>query len=151
MHFQPSKNCAVKIYTAGGRSREPFRPKTPWRPPFGSTYNKNYVSYLAVNCLDVWRHVGLSDAKNSDVKGIESKKLFKFYCFFGVLVFPSFFFFLPGFSKITFRILDEFCFCFFFFFFILPIPIIVPSLTLISEIFQELFQLKDRFYTPFLG
>ena len=77
---------------AGGRSREHFRPKTPWRPPFGSTYNDNYVSCLSVNWHDVWRHVGLSDAKNSDVKGMQSKKLFNFYCFFGVLIFPSFFF-----------------------------------------------------------
>ena len=40
---------------------------------------------------------------------------------------------------------------FFFFLFSLPIPIIVPSVTLISGNFQELFQLKGRFYTPFLG
>ena len=78
---------------AGGRSREHFRPKTSWRPPFGSTYNDNYVSCLSVNWHDVWRHVGLSDAKNSDVKGMQSKKLFKFYCFFGVLIFPSSFYF----------------------------------------------------------
>ena len=51
---------------AGGRSREHFRPKTPKRPPFGSPYNDNYVSCLSVNWHDVWRHVGLSDAKNSD-------------------------------------------------------------------------------------
>ena len=34
---------------------------------------------------------------------------------------------------------------------VFSIPIIVPSKTLISENFQELFQLKGRFYTPFLG
>ena len=84
---------------AGGRSREHFRPKPPWQPPFGSTYNDNYVSCLSVNWHDVWRHVGLSDAKNSDVKGMQSKKLFNFYCFFGVLIFPSFFFF----SYLVFR------------------------------------------------
>ena len=73
-------------------------------------YETKYCVCRLVIWHDVWRHVGLSDAKNSNEKGTECKKLFKFYCFFAM-----FFIFglcVPGFSKITFVILDEFCFCF---------------------------------------
>ena len=83
---------------------------------FGKSYETKYCVCRLVIWHDVWRHVGLSDAKNSNEKGTESKKLFKFYCFFAIflVLFSSFIFVLcaPGFSKITFVILDEFCFCF---------------------------------------
>ena len=71
-----------------------------------------------------------------------------FFCY--VFVTVIIFFCLPGFSKITSVILDEFWFCFCIWF-SLPILIIVPSKTLVPVIFQELFQLKVRFYALFGG
>ena len=100
----------------GAASREQFGPKTPWLPPFGNTNSENYVKCLSVLWRDVWRHVGLSDANNSEQKGAESKRYSSFTVFFAtVFVLLIFWFFLPGFLKITFGILDEFWFCFFFF------------------------------------
>jgi len=51
---------------------------------FGKSYETKYCVCRFVTWHDVWRHLGLSDAKNSNKKGTESKKLFKFYCFFAM-------------------------------------------------------------------
>ena len=62
------------------------------RSLFGKSYETKYCVCRLVIWHDVWRHVGLSDAKNSNEKGTESKKLFKFYCFFAMFLVPSFLF-----------------------------------------------------------
>jgi len=59
---------------------------------FGKGYETKYWVGRLVIWHHVWRHVGLSDAKNSYEKGTESKKLFKFYCFFAMFLVPSFLF-----------------------------------------------------------
>jgi len=59
---------------------------------FGKGYETKYCVGRLVIWHHVWRHVGLSDAKNSDEKRTESKKLFKFYCFFAMFLVPSFLF-----------------------------------------------------------
>ena len=59
---------------------------------FGKGYETKYWVGRLVIWHHVWRHVGLSDAKNSDEKRTESKKLFKFYCFFAMFLVPSFLF-----------------------------------------------------------
>ena len=59
---------------------------------FGKSYETKYCVCRFVIWHDVWRHVGLSDAKNSNEKGTECKKLFKFYCFFAMFLVPSFLF-----------------------------------------------------------
>ena len=59
---------------------------------FGKGYETKYCVGRLVIWHHVWRHVGLSDAKNSDEKRTESKKLSKFYCFFAMFLVPSFLF-----------------------------------------------------------
>ena len=59
---------------------------------FGKSSETKYCVCRLVIWHDVWRHVGLSDAKNSNEKGTENKKLFKFYCSVAIFLVPSFLF-----------------------------------------------------------
>ena len=79
---------------------------------FGKSYETKYCVCRLVIWHDVWRHVGLSDAKNSNEKGTECKSYSSFTVF--LLCFGTFIFVLcvPGFSKITVVTLHEFWFCF---------------------------------------
>ena len=83
LHFMDVFLRGAAAPGGGGRSKVSL---------FGKSYETKYCVWRLVIWRDGWRHVGLSDAKNSNEKGTESKKLFKFYCSVVIFLVPSFLF-----------------------------------------------------------
>ena len=170
-HFQTAKHCfPCKYRSIPTCTKNPYPQKTIWWhfmnvflrggrgswgrgrfkvSLFGKSYETKYCVCRLVIWHDVWRHVGLSDAKNSNEKGTESKNLFKFYCFFAMFWFLHFCFVCTWFFE------DNFCnswwilVLFFAFCLVNTNLITVPSKTLVSVNLQELFHLKVQFYAIF--